>query len=114
MARIPVAVLLILAVGFGWQFTYFDQSLPEFEPSGQIDDPNNSSEDTFGFLTGLLGVVEAVWGAVTLFASLLTFSLVEGPGSGVFGIFWDVFKWAFRLTVVGSFLWAVVSLARGA
>lgn len=114
MARIPIAVLLILGVGFGWQFVFFDQALPTFEPSGQLDDPNNSSEETFGFLSSFMGLVNAVWDAVVLFASLLTFSLVDGPSSGTLAVFWDVFKWTFRLTVVGSLLWAVVSLARGA
>lgn len=114
MGKAPMALLLVVAVGFGWQFVYFDQELPGFDPANKIDDPNNSSSDTFGFLTTLGGVIEAVWDGVLLFGKLLTFSLVEGPSTGALAGFWEVFKWTFRVAIPGGILWSVISLARGA
>lgn len=115
----PIAIVLMLVVGIVWQFAYFDQSLPTFNPSNDtIGDPENETEEEglFGFLDSIsdLGaLIATIWDAVQLFAALLTFNLVDGPSSGVLATVWTAFSWGWRVVISGSFLWALAALVRG-
>lgn len=111
----PVVLAIVLVLGFGWQFVYFEEDLPGFAPQDQIDNPNNSSSETFGFFDSFAGVINAIWDGIVLFTKFLTFTAVDGIGpreGSVLASFWEFFKWAWRVGVPGMFLWNVIDLAR--
>jgi hypothetical protein len=117
----PIAIVILLVVGIAWQFLYYDDSLPTFDPDNDtIGDPQNETEQggLFDFLSvdafdSIAALLATIWDAAVLFMQLLTFSLADGPDTGVFSLIWTAFTWSWRVVISGSFLWAIASLIRG-
>lgn len=110
-AKAPFAILLLIGVVFAFELMFLGaQETPgpnqeAYDPgASKFDDINNSSDETFGFVSTVAGLVDAIIDFIKTMFDLLTFNIPGAP---------TVVRFPITVGIVGGLAWSIATLFRG-